>query len=158
MDRNALTQTYKSHCHGDACGHTHDPPSGLQVTFVFTSVTVKTTAEYAALYIVLILIGVFERCLSRVADMFPLKYVLMMALMSNTVPVLMVICSGLALGFLLIQLFQHRKILVPKLFQSSNKNNSDQDGDLTSDTPRSFDDGKSKTQTSTSDILNEPCC
>ncbi|OLY84025.1 hypothetical protein AYI68_g1829 [Smittium mucronatum] len=100
----------------------------VYVNFVFYAVSLRTNADLARGYTVLILLGVLERLLSMVFDMYPLRigklwyltyraplylavtilrYVLMIAIMTGKIPLFMVICCGLTLGQMIVEVIRY---------------------------------------------------
>ncbi|OMJ17274.1 hypothetical protein AYI70_g6079 [Smittium culicis] len=107
---------------------TRADPQAVYVNFVFYAFFLRTTLDFARAYIAMILLGVLERTLSLVFDLYPLRigklwymtfrapiylavtiirYVLMIAIMGGQINIFMVICCGLTLGQIFVELYRY---------------------------------------------------
>ncbi|KAJ2040295.1 hypothetical protein H4S03_001134 [Coemansia sp. S3946] len=96
----------------------------VYMTLIFKAYYLRTTSDFAGAYLFLIFLGVVERLgalgIDSIRDkpgqpwrIFPraciyyvitiIRYVLMMAIMNSFVPMLLVVCFGLALGQIIVE-------------------------------------------------------
>ncbi|PVV00094.1 hypothetical protein BB559_000140 [Furculomyces boomerangus] len=107
---------------------TQKGPTPIYLGLVFYNFFMKTPSQFAIGYTVCIVLGILERLLSLASDSIPLKigsywqfpartilffvitllkYVLMIAIMTGYIPLFIVICAGLTLGQLIVEIIKY---------------------------------------------------
>lgn len=114
---------------------------------VFKAYQLRTKSEYALAYFFLIVLGIIERLFSFAADsirdkpgqpwrIFPraciyyfvtmVRYVLMIAIMYVNIPIFLVICLGLTLGQIIVEVIRYWLML--RRYKKSQQSDVDSDG------------------------------